>query len=1122
MLTYTVTLTNSGAAAAHYDLADNIDDLTTYVPGTAMVDGAAREPAGADPLTWADILVPRGSTVDVVYSVRVADTIPDGVTEIANVAYKDGDPEPDCTVTPKPDGCVTVPTPGTAVPSKDLTDEDGLVPDVAEPGETLTYTVTLTNNDSSAALYDLRDNIDALTSYLAGSTSGTANAGEPDASDGDTLLWADIVVPANGSVTVIYSVTVADEIPSGVTEISNVAYKDGDPEPDCSVNPPPDGCETVPTPGTATPEKNLTDEDGLVSGVAEPGETLTYTVTLTNAGPVAALYDLRDNIDALTSYLAGSTSGTANAGEPDASDGDTLLWADIVVPANGNVTVVYSVTVADEIPSGVTEISNVAYKDGDPEPDCSTTPMPDGCVTVPTPGTATPEKDLTAEDGLVADTAEPGETLTYTVTLTNAGSAAALYDLKDNIDDNTTYVAGTARVGGAVREPVGSDPLTWADIVVPANDTVDVVYSVKVVDTIPADVTEIGNVAYRDGDPEPDCTVDPLPAGCVVVPTPGTAVPSKSLTEEDGQTDGIAEPGEVLTYTVTLTNAGTAAALYDLADNIDDNTAYVAGTATVDGAAVEPTGSDPLVWADLVVPAGGTLAVEYQVTVDDPLDPTVTEIVNLAYREGDPEPDCDADPMPEACVKVPAPAPAVTLEKTGRFADENQNGVADAGETIVYTFTVANEGNVPLDDVMPRDAGPTFNKARAMGAFSEIKPVSGPSPVTLAPQGEDGSTREFTASYTLTQVDIDNGAGIENGVENTATALGYAFGTAVTGGMPVESNEDVAVLALPAAVSDLTVTKIANLRFIRRGEQAPFTIRVTNSGPSQATGITVIDTMPAGFRYVEGSATVGGAEVTPEIAGRQIRFADVAVPGNGEIEIRLRLLALSTAGPGEHVNLAHAQDSSGNKLTATARAVVEIIVEPVFDCGDIIGKVFDDINRNGYQDPGEPGLPGVRVATVKGWLITTDEHGRFHVACADLPEARIGSNFIMKLDPRTLPTGYRLTTENPRVVRLTAGKMTELNFGASIGRVVRLDLAAEAFVPGEAELSAEWAAGIDQLIEVLSAEQSVLRLSYVDAAGDETLAEARVKRMKELIADRWRRRGRAYPLDIETRVEAGQ
>jgi hypothetical protein len=104
------------------------------------------------------------------------------------------------------------------------------------------------------------------------------------------------------------------------------------------------------------------------------------------------------------------------------------------------------------------------------------------------------------------------------------------------------------------------------------------------------------------------------------------------------------------------------------------------------------------------------------------------------------------------------------------------------------------------------------------------------------------------------------------------------------------------------------------------------------------------------------------------------------------------------------------------------------------ECAEIIGRVFNDINRNGYPDEGEPGLPWVRLATVQGWLITTDEYGRYSIPCASRRQSRIGSNFIVKLDTRTLPLGYRLTTENPRVVRLTASSLVKLNFGAAVGR----------------------------------------------------------------------------------------
>ena len=70
--------------------------------------------------------------------------------------------------------------------------------------------------------------------------------------------------------------------------------------------------------------------------------------------------------------------------------------------------------------------------------------------------------------------------------------------------------------------------------------------------------------------------------------------------------------------------------------------------------------------------------------------------------------------------------------------------------------------------------------------------------------------------------------------------------------------------------------------------------------------------------------------------------------------------------------------------------------------------------------------------------IRTDSKGRYHVPCASLPDQDIGSNIVLKLDERRAPSGFRVTTENPRVVRLTAGKMTKVNFGVQIARVVEL------------------------------------------------------------------------------------
>ena len=111
---------------------------------------------------------------------------------------------------------------------------------------------------------------------------------------------------------------------------------------------------------------------------------------------------------------------------------------------------------------------------------------------------------------------------------------------------------------------------------------------------------------------------------------------------------------------------------------------------------------------------------------------------------GDPVTDTDPD-----TVTLPG-SPLIVLVKSGTFQDENGDGFADVGETISYSFTVTNTGNVTLTDVMVTDPRVT---------------VSGGPIGTLAVGASDSTT--FTASYTIDQVDIDAGF-----VDNLAMVTG--------------------------------------------------------------------------------------------------------------------------------------------------------------------------------------------------------------------------------------------------------------------------------------------------------------------------------------------------------------
>ena len=73
--------------------------------------------------------------------------------------------------------------------------------------------------------------------------------------------------------------------------------------------------------------------------------------------------------------------------------------------------------------------------------------------------------------------------------------------------------------------------------------------------------------------------------------------------------------------------------------------------------------------------------------------------------------------------------------------------------------------------------------------------------------------------------------------------------------------------------------------------------------------------------------------------------------------------------------------------------------------------------------------------------IEIDGFGRFHITCAVTPHEGRGSNFVLKLDDRTLPSGYRASGNQVRIKRATRGKALRFNFGASIHRVIGLDIA---------------------------------------------------------------------------------
>jgi hypothetical protein len=156
--------------------------------------------------------------------------------------------------------------------------------------------------------------------------------------------------------------------------------------------------------------------------------------------------------------------------------------------------------------------------------------------------------------------------------------------------------------------------------------------------------------------------------------------------------------------------------------------------------------------------------------------------------------------------------------------------------------------------------------------------------------------------------------------------------------------------------------------------------------------------------------------------------------------------------------------------------------------------------------------------TARGLHATTDQYGRYHITCATTPHEGRGSNFVLKLDDRTLPSGFRLSKDQVQIKRATRGKALRFNFGASIHRVVGLDLANDVFEPGTTEIRVQWQPRINLLLEELRKAPAVLRLSYVADIEDAALVDRRVAAVKQQLIEAWEAMNCCYQLTIEPEV----
>ena len=118
----------------------------------------------------------------------------------------------------------------------------------------------------------------------------------------------------------------------------------------------------------------------------------------------------------------------------------------------------------------------------------------------------------------------------------------------------------------------------------------------------------------------------------------------------------------------------------------------------------------------------------------------------------------------------------------------------------------------------------------------------------------------------------------------------------------------------------------------------------------------------------------------------------------------------------------YAQDNK-NTTSNEAQAAVKVTPGVFSPDGFVVGKVFTDCNRNGVQDAGELGVPGVRIYMEDGNFVVTDREGKYNFYGIK------PITHVLKVDNTTLPNNAELVLISNRQAGDPASRFVDLKRG---------------------------------------------------------------------------------------------
>ena len=352
--------------------------------------------------------------------------------------------------------------------------------------------------------------------------------------------------------------------------------------------------------------------------------------------------------------------------------------------------------------------------------------------------------------------------------------------------------------------------------------------------------------------------------------------------------------------------------------------------------------------------------------------------------------------------------------------------------------TESSGGNIPQLIVRGTLAAPATIEVNPTGGSATGGGVDYSNTVLVTiPAGIYDGTPAMAIPITLTIVNdslFENSETISLALANPSAGLTIAD---VDGDAGIQSAHTYTILDDENSIV-LRLTKSANKTEAAIGDIITYKVEISNTTTSDVPDVRINDHLPPNFKYVDDSARLNGSPLANPLGNRSLVFNIGTVPGlvdsngNGRADpgepgyfvLKYQLVVGSGAQPGDYENTAIAvRGCSTCQISNPGSAEVSVTLSPLEGLTTIIGKVFMDKNRDGWQDPGETGVAGAMVALDDGTYALTDEHGRYH-----FPSVKDGQRLV-KVNLQTLGAGAVATTKEAVVLWITPGLLAKANFG---------------------------------------------------------------------------------------------